>query len=144
MRENRLNRNPQANGNLKDVLPLSFFFCLHMLPNVSPYFQVHLTFPPPPPPPRLHDIPVMYFWFFMSFAEWFYCKCRTWSGTWVCELYGAKPLFRKHCKAVCFQFPLQCQCYIFSQQWFAAIFQWLLLNTVSCTKLIYVLMNSLP
>ena len=74
MRENRLNRNPQANGNLKDVLPLSFF-CLQMLPNVS-NFQVHLSIPPPPPL-RLHDIPVMYFLFFMSFAEWFYCKCRT-------------------------------------------------------------------
>lgn len=48
------------------------------------------------------DVPVMYLVFFMSFAERFYCKRRTWNGTWVCELYGAKLLFRKHCKAVLF------------------------------------------
>ena len=102
MRENRFNRNPQVNGILRGVLSLScFFFCLHMLPKVSPSFQVHLFIPPQT---TWHSCHV--FLFFMSFAERFYCKCRTWNGTWVCELYGAKPLFRKHCKAVLCPIPV--------------------------------------
>lgn len=143
MRENRFNRNPQVNGNLRGVLSLScFFFCLHMLPKVSPSFQVHLFIPP-----RLHDIPVMYFCSL--------CPLRNDSIVNVeleMELGFASSTGRNHCsestaRLCCVQSPLQSQCcYIFSQQRFAAIFHWLLLSTISCRNIaiIYVLMNSLP
>lgn len=75
-------------------LCLVFFFVFICFQRFHPVFKFISSSPPD------YMTFCHVFLFFMSFAEWFYCKCRTWNGTWVCELYGAKPLFRKHCKAV--------------------------------------------
>lgn len=139
MRENRFNRNPQVNGNLRGVLSLSCFF---LSSYASKGFTQFSSSSLHPPQTTWHSCHV--FLFFMSFAEWFYCKCRTWNGTWVCELYGAKPLFRKHCKAVLCPIPVTMSVLLYFQS--AEIFHWLLLSTISCRNIaiIYVLMNSLP
>ena len=144
MRENRFNRNPQVNGNLRGVLSLSCFF---LSSYASKGFTQFSSSSLHPPPPRLHDIPVMYFCSL--------CPLRNDSIVNVeleMELGFASSTGRNHCsestaRLCCVQSPLQCQCcYIFSQQRFAAIFHWLLLSTISCRNIaiLYVLMNSLP
>ena len=141
MRENRLNGNPQANGNLKDDLSLSYFFVFTCSQRFHPIFKFISPFPPPPHthPPRLKTWRSCHvFLFFMSFAEWFYCKLRTWNGTWVCELYGTKPLFRKHCKAMLFPIPVTMSVLYFQSAVICSDFSDLTPYRV------HVLMNSLP